>query len=128
MPIQPEDNMSRYIMDKNYYRADGTVRHNAFMPAKPDIRVSVYRSSGLEENEIWDIGRNYVANIRQKPLVGRADILARSVYEEELRLEEDTRVHPRHANIIGWPSEQPKQKQIALSLAAKANLILNRSN
>lgn len=126
MPIQPEENLSRYIVDKNYYRADGTVRHNAFMPAKADSKVSIYRSQDLTEREIWEIGQNFVANVQNKSLSGRADILARNILAEQLQLEEDTVVHPRHGNITGWPTEREKGRQIAINLAGKANLVLNR--
>ena len=123
--IQPDEDLTRYILTKGYYRSsDHTVKRAAFMPAKADRKTSVYRSSGLSGDEIWDMGHSFVAAPRAKPLLGRADILAHHVSEEALHLEEDVRMHPRHANIAGWPDGKPEQLLVAMKLSQKANLVL----
>jgi hypothetical protein len=87
-----------------------------------NLKLSVYRSSELHEDAIWELGNHHVAIPRHKPLVGRADLLASDVSDadRELKIEPDTTPHPRHANISGWPTQKDKQKLIAIKLASKA--------
>jgi len=91
-----------------------------------NLRLSVYRSSGLSEATIWELGNQNVAVPRGKPLVGRADILASDVSDsdEDLKLEPDPEPHPLHANITGWPEQKDKQKLIAIKLANKSKFSL----
>lgn len=117
--------LTRYVLSEKYYRSNGTVRHTAFMPPA-NLRLSVYRSSGLSEEEIREIGNQRVATPQEKPLIGRADILGSDVLDsdKDLRLEPDPVPHPLHANITGWPEQRDKQKLIAIKLASKANFSL----
>lgn len=110
--------LSRYAVEKSYYRSDASVRHNAFVPAN-DGATSVFRTSGLSDPEIWAIGQQNVAERRGKPLLGRIQILTAKVLAENLQVRPEE-PPPRHANIVGWPDERAKQKEIALRLAAKA--------
>jgi len=122
-PVKPEESLSRYILDTAYIRSsDKTVRHSAFMPSA-NGETSVFRISGLADFEIWGIGCLEVAQKRGKPLLGRADILALDVIENNLQIDPDNNP-PRHANIVGWPEERSEQKLIALRLAANAQLHL----
>ena len=91
-----------------------------------NLRLSVYRSSGLSEAAIWELGNQNVATHRDKPLVGRADILASDVSsaDRELKLTPAPTPHPLHANITGWPEQKDKQKLIALKLANKSKFSL----
>jgi hypothetical protein len=114
--------LARYAVDKSYYRpSDGSVRHNAFMPGS-DGATSVFRISEISEDDVWIIGRQYVGEPRGKRLLGRAQITAGKVFAQglQVQLQEPP---PRHAGIVGWPDEQPKQKEIALRLAAEAAFI-----
>jgi hypothetical protein len=121
--ISPSEFLTRYIIQKAYYRADGTVRHNAFMPSRSG-EVSVYRIAYLKEGEIWEIGKLNVAKALNKQLLGRADILTLIILNQKLKVESDPTPHPRHANIVGWPSDKEEQREIALMLAAEAQLHL----
>ena len=125
-PIVPTEVLTRYVLDKNSYKpSEGRVRHSAFMPPS-NLRLSVYRSSGQSEAMIWELGNQNVAAHRNKPLVGRADILASDVSDsnEDLKLSPDTEPHPLHANIAGWPEQKDKQKLIAIKLASKSKFSL----
>jgi hypothetical protein len=84
-----------------------------------DKRLSVFRISGLHENEVWSTG----VNLRSQTLVGRADIKALSVLETGLLIDADD-IPPHHANIIGWPEEASAIKLKAVELAEKACLHL----
>lgn len=86
--------------------------------------VSVYRITNLKEDQVWEMGRVNVAVVLNKPLLGRADIVTSSVLNQKLRVESDPAPHPLHANIIGWSADKEEQKEIALVLAAEAQLHL----
>ena len=83
--------------------------------------TSVFRTSDMSTIEIWKIGEREVALPQNKPLLGRADIVAALITKNGLNVipQEPPK---RHANIIDWPEEKSKQKQIALELAAEAKL------
>ena len=122
--VSAEENITRFINQKTYFRSsDGTVRHNAFIPS-PSGEVSVYRTTGINDSEIYQIGNEFFADITGKPLMGRADIVASEIAKRELRIEPDEEPHPRHANICGYPDEKSRQKLIAVELAAEAVLYL----
>jgi hypothetical protein len=97
------------------------VHYTAFIPP-PDRCLSVFRTSTLSENEIWEIGEN-VGRQRSRQLLGRADIQTVSVLEAGLCVDSDDNP-PRHANILGWPNEDSAIKLAAMQLAEKAQLRL----
>lgn len=70
------------------------------------------------------IGREHVASILGKTLLGRADVLTSDVLELSLRVEPEPSPHPLHANIIAWPEEKSERKLLAMELAARAQLHL----
>jgi len=92
------------------------------MPASDGAR-SIFRISGLPDSEIWSLGLEKVARLRNLPLLGRFDVNAGLVYDQELRFNADADRRSRHADIIGWPPEKEKQQSIAQNLAAEARLI-----
>ena len=122
--IEAKEYLTRYITDKAYYRSnDKTVRHNAFMP--PASReLSVFRISNLSRNIVWDLGKEYVANPRNKPLLGRADIFASNVFNKGLDIRPENQPNTLHANIVDWPEEREEQRMIAIELAFDARLHL----
>jgi len=93
---------TRYVFFRNRIRSDGRLRWQAFEPK--DGETSVYHIRGLGEQAIWDIGTTKVAGTRT--LAGRADFAGAVVVEADLRLDPDP-PPSRHANIRGWPTEQP---------------------
>ncbi len=122
MPVDPNENLSRYLFSRNNFSPTKQIIHyTAFVPP-PDKRLSVFCTSGLPENEIWGIGEN-VGRLRNQNLLGRADIKALPVYEAGLFIEPDD-TPPRHANIINWPDEDSAIKLAAIELAQKAQLRL----
>ncbi len=121
--VAPQETLARFAIEKTYFRpSDGTVRHNAFLPSR-DCNSSVFRISGLAEAEIWDIGNTHVALPRDKPLLGRAEIIAQHVLDNKLGVE-PAEPPPRHANIVGWPDDKAARRQIAQELAALARFYL----
>lgn len=119
--VDPSEILSRFILQKDWYRpSDNSVKHAAFMPNPKNGETSVFRISGISHKEVWDIGDREVAKIRNKPILGRADIGASNVMAKDLKV---LPIEPpvRHANITGWPEEKSKQILIALELAAEAH-------
>jgi hypothetical protein len=85
--------------------------------------VSVFRVDRLGEPQIWKIGTE-IAEKRERTLYARGDTGARAVRRAGLDV---VPAEPplRHANIVGWPeNDKPRQKLIALQLAAVAKLVL----
>jgi len=123
--VDPAEPIARFVLSKNDYRSDGTVRHRLFLPSPKTRQTSVFRIAGLSENQIWEIGDNEVVQKRRPPLslTGRADLLVRQVLTTGLHIDADD-IPPRHANITNWPIEQSAQRLIAMELAGMAQLYL----
>jgi hypothetical protein len=118
----PLETVCKYQPEKRDVRRDGTVHHRAFMPASDGAR-SVFRISWLPHFGIWSLGLEKVARVRNLPLLGRFDVNAGLVYDQELRFNADADRRSRHADIVGWPPEKEKQQSIAQILAAEARAI-----
>jgi hypothetical protein len=130
IPILPKEvgkkeTLARYLTHSKWFKAEeNMVKHHAFMPP-PNLMFSVFRIDRLTEFEIWKIGlEKVIALLPGKPkLYGRADIKALHFLGCKLQIDPDDNP-PRHANIIGWPTEKEEKKSIALELAANASLRL----
>lgn len=117
-------NIVRFILESNKYSKDkNIVKGGAFLP-DPRRETSVMHIAGLDDNEIWEIGKKTVAEPRNKPLRARADVISTIIENEGLKIEHaPVEGNPYHANITGWPEEKAKQKIIAGAIARKANLL-----
>lgn len=91
----------------------------AFLPRKGDQEVSVFRTTGLREAEVWDLAATHV---RPNPKA-RAIVQPRDVVASGLRVDPDN-TPPRHANIVGWPSTKDAQMNHALDLANRGTVVL----
>lgn len=122
-PVQPSENLSHYLFAESHYDAmKKRVIYTAFMPRSDDLRVSVFRTSGLDEQYVWSIGED-VGQKSNRTLRARGDIIAVEVRKLDLDIDPDNNP-PRHANIIGWPQDKPKRQLIAQGLASVATLKL----
>jgi len=117
--VSRDETVSKYQLEKNDVRQDGTLRYKALLPGS-DGKRSVFRVYGLNESEIWDLGLEKVARIRYLPLLGRFDLKAALVFDQELNIIPDQDLSSRHADIVGWPVEKEKRISIAQELAAEA--------
>ncbi len=117
-PVDLSETLSRFVLNRKWIRADNTVRHIAFTPDQKGD-TSVFRISGITNNEIWDIGDREVAPKQNRPILGRADINTAIVISNELKVI-PSEPPKRHADITDWPEEKSEQKQIALELAAES--------
>lgn len=122
--VSPSEQLSRFIYQKSYYRpSDKTVRYNAFMPNQRG-ETSVYRTTDLTSQQVYEIGQRHVAEAVGKSLLGRADVISSIILGRNLTVEPRPTPHYRHANIVGWPEDKSKHKEIALQIAAEARLDL----
>ena len=123
MIIDSSERLSRFVMSRNEFRSsDRTVKAKAFVPPK-NKRLSVYRTSTLNEDEIWSIGNELVAKPRGKTLYGRADLVAQDVYALQQEVEPETSVHPLHADITPWPDGRAEVLFLATQLAVRSKFI-----
>jgi hypothetical protein len=121
--VAASEQIARYILSARYFSiTKRTVKYGAYMPA-PNGETSVYRISNIAENEIWDIGRKYVAGPSKRTLRARGDTTAELITKTGLEISPETTPHPLHANIVNWPSEKDEQKMLAVEIANEATLV-----
>ena len=101
---------------------DSVVKPKLFEPNRV-LELSVFRVHGLEFVQICGIG---VSVVKEHPnarrLHGWGEIGESEVQGVNLRVVYDD-VPPRHANIVGWPTEASQRKSIQQVLASKARPI-----
>jgi len=116
------EDLSKFIFNKSQFSSSNKrVKYSVFIPPS-NRRLSVFRSTDLSENEVWEIG-NAIGIERKLTLLARADIRVASVTKTGLEIDVDD-IPPRHANIVGWPDEDSEIKLKAMELAENAQLHL----
>jgi hypothetical protein len=119
-----EEDLSRYFDEKGKYRpSDMTAKYNLFMPPQT-LKLSVYRTSGMDEAEIWQIAADHIEPKRGKGVIGRANLKAAFVKLKQLEFDPNGVPHRKHADIIGWGDDVTQHRVIAMELAAEAQVIL----
>ena len=120
--IGDDEKLTRYIFSTRHFsRQSPRVKAEAYMPNRGE--VSVFRIDGLNQAAIWKIGGD-VAMKRERTLYARGDTKVNDARKVGLDILQDE-PPPRHANLVGWPeSDKPRQKVIALQIAAAATLVL----
>ena len=115
-----------FLPMRNYQRDNGR------------IEKSVYRTDGLENGEIFELGFEYVKpTIRSRGDLKVSDLRNIEITNEkreivgtyDLYVEPDGIPHERHANILGWPDfgncerEREEHRKIAAVLKKRANCV-----
>src|SRR5215210_3286498 len=78
-PVHSGENVARFIFSRSHFTTNPPrVKFNAFLPPA-DLELSVYRTSGLQEVEIWELGKTRVAVPSGRTLKARGDFRAGSV-------------------------------------------------
>ena len=124
MSIADTDRLSRFLFFRRWYAPTmGRVKPEAFVP-HPYIELSVSCTEGLDENLVWQIGRETADSRRDKPtLHGRADLAAQAIRAQQLEVVRDDRPL-YHANIVGWEGERSAQLSKAQEMAAASTLVV----
>lgn len=97
---------------------------SAFVPGD-DGRKSVFRTLGLAERDIWELGEKEVVRAPFR-LHARADITVQAVYDAGVGIVAD-RPPSRHTDLVEWPREESARLLAATQLADSAELHLNPS-
>jgi hypothetical protein len=130
--VESEERISRYLLRPRLFdEKAGVVYAQAFIPPKvspefPVRQTSVYRTQGLDEDTIWRLGDQYVTALTPKrwPVLGRADLFAKDVFDAGLTIVSHPDPHPLHADIEGWPSQDEEIEMKIAYLAHKALLVV----
>ncbi|NOT96535.1 MAG: hypothetical protein HOP00_09550 [Nitrospira sp.] len=128
--VDPQERISRYLLlAKSFDAKAQIVFAQAFKPPRPTTefpvrQTSVYRTQGVGESEIWELGDQFVTQLHSKhwPVLGRADLTAKDVSDADLTIVPNPDPHPRHADIEGWPSHDEEIEMKITYLARKALL------
>jgi hypothetical protein len=120
-PTEKFTTLSRFIFNKRHY-SNNKPKPSAFIPSPRDLETSVFWIDELHEAEIWRIGDEVAGRPRNLSATARADLKAGDVVESHLTVQPDIEPHPRHAIIVGWPTEKDEQKALALELCSRAYL------
>jgi len=126
LPLEANEPIDRFLFSKKLYNSrKNIVKPRAFMPPNNRKEVSVFRTGGLDESQIWELANKTIlsAQSQKRTLHGRAEITPLIVNNVGLNLVSDDKPR-RHANIVGWPSEKDEQKMYATELASKSTLKL----
>lgn len=119
--IDDDELLARFIVSSKWYRADLTIKPDAFIP-HPTGKLSVTKHSGISESKLWEIGKGVAAS-RQSNLHGRSDILAGKCKIKPLQVVLDEPPE-NHVHIENWPEEKHERKMLAIELAkASSHLI-----
>ena len=97
MSISPNDCVARFIKTNSNCR-NGRIRHGVFTPKNEETEISVFAISGLEENQVWELGHRELKTC----IVGRADLTVSDICEKGFNVERKD-LSSRHACIIPIP-------------------------
>jgi hypothetical protein len=105
------------------------VKYAAFLPANADNKASVYRVSGCNSSEIWEIDRKFVSGKRKDghQSKARADLIVANVRGKGLDVVSAPKVHYRHANIEKYSLVESENRLKAMELAKISNLSLKQN-
>lgn len=122
--VSPDENLARFILQGSHIRKiDNTVKPEAFVP-HPYADLSVTRHLSLTPAEVWSVGED-ISRQTGKSLHGRADTQANTYINQTLNvLPDPVPNNSNHAIVLGWPTDKPLQKMIAMEIAAKSVLVL----
>jgi hypothetical protein len=116
-----QERLSRFIFDIDQIK--NKVSQSLFRPAA-NLTFSTYRTTKLEDNQIWYIGETYTGTPQGKPVAGRIDLLAMDYETEGLRFDPNGVPHRRHVNVMGWNTNKPDDHAKRVELARKAKSVV----
>jgi hypothetical protein len=117
--------VARFLQETGHFSVvENRVRFRGLMPAREDNTTSVFVTDGLDDDQVWQLGREHVEATRG-PSLARGELTPQDITSVGLQLERDDDP-PRHAAITGWPSPYAKDeiKSKAQQLAPKARLVV----
>jgi hypothetical protein len=125
-PVEPQERISRFLCEAEHFnRAKQFVKFRAFLPRIQDIDLSVSRTAGLREGEVWVLADLHVGQPSGRLVIARGDFTPQDVRNVSLDVVPDE-PPPAHALLVGWPpaAERERRKTLAFKLAERAQLIV----
>ena len=126
-PIDAGERISRFVLQRSHIGGPFGVRPSAFIPPSSlqpaRMATSVFRTSSLTLAEVWDLADNVVGRARGLKALGSADLTAGAISEVGLTVTPAPEPHPLHADIVGWPAEKERRKELALLLCHRTTLV-----
>lgn len=110
--VGPGESIARHCRNRSHIAGGGKVKYSAFMPP-PNLRLSVVRRDGLNEQEVESIGRQYV----DKDVKGHATLPAAAIRARNLTFDPNGEPFSRHANVLGWDDDDARNRLAASALA-----------
>lgn len=128
--VAKDESVTRFVFDRDHIRRSQpkpTAKFQVFLPRNGE--TSVFRVSYLSDAEVWELGNDHVAKLRNRTIKARADIKVQQVESVgaekghvNLTVVPETSMHLLHANIVGWPEDEGAVQMIAVELANKAEV------
>jgi hypothetical protein len=115
LPVEQAERLTRFAFDPKDIRAE-SVHWRLFFSAKGE-GISVIRTSGQAEAEVWRFGDKWVACEREKPIVGCVHFQALSPQSVGL-CATPAEPPPRHAELTGWPADKEARRSLAQRFGA----------
>jgi hypothetical protein len=126
-PIDPRERLSRFVLNKDHIKpARRVVTYRAFF-FKIGTELSVSRTDGMNEDDVWAYSDEHVATPARPSVFGRADFNVEQMRaREELTAlsVEPTEPPVRHAAIRQWPVDEEQRRSVAQVLAALATCVI----
>lgn len=116
--LDVSETVSRFLLKDDLRPDKKTIKYTAFMPPS-HLRHSVFRVSGLSDQQIWVLAVEKVEPARGH-VIGRGDLEVSQIVARRLRVLPDADPVSRHANIVDWPTDRDERATIAKDLAAEA--------
>ena len=124
--VADSEPLSRFLTSDGQFNS-AMPRPSAFMPGPSDAKTSVFRQGPDPREALWETADHEMRTLRR--VRAAALVTAGAVRQAKL----DVEAHeppPRHANIVGWPSDasdpekmRAQRKELALLLAQAATLV-----
>ena len=120
--VADDEPLARFLTSSGQFNRSA-VKQSAFLPNKRDGKTSVFRHGAEPQAALIAIANEHIGSNRKVHGVGI--VRARDVREVQLDVQSQ-KPPPRHADITNWPlrMEKAMQKEIAILLAQKAELVL----
>ena len=130
MNVPPDEKLTYFINSKSgFARTKKEVKAAAFyLTKKSPNELSIYRISSLTENQVWEIGKEYVES--RIKIKARADFPASIFYDNQFFREKNIKVisdpspHELHANITPIPTNIEDRDEIFRELALLCELVM----
>lgn len=127
MPAEVADDecLTRFLVSSGQFNTT-QVKPAAFIPNPKNGETSVFRHDGEPKAELWSLAKDAAID---RTVHGVAVVKTYVVRDAGLAVTA-CEPPPRHANIHQWPTDpdpvmaKAKQKDIAISIAVKARLVL----